>query len=355
MMKKGSANRKIFKVLIFFLFYLSLHLIFTTSAQATCGYTIGNNTVDANCTVTADSTYGCESSSGQTSTNNCVLNLTTGTLTLTSGVSATTRVNAGSITLNGGTISLGSSAVGLFIGGGSNAVWVTDADADAWALNFTYYYATASGRTRYGLLKSTGTADCDDATFSETNTCYAYSQSAYYAYSQSGYYTYSEGYYYTYSQGYYYGYSQGYYYSQSHYGHTACFTEGTQILMADGSYNNIEDIGPGDKVASYNLENGTREVDTVTKLLVHPDTTGGYLVINGNLNVTPNHPMWVINKNSWARADSLKESDKLQGPNGEEIRISSIEKVDGVNTVYNLSLVGNNNYFTEGMLVHNWK
>ena len=340
-MKNVSSSRKIFKVLIFFLFYLSFHFIFTSSAKAVCGYTIGNNTIDANCVVAADGNYGCESSSGQTSTNDCVLNLTVGTLTVTSGVSGTTRINAGSITLNGGAISLGSAAVGLFVGGGSNAVWTTDADSDGWAANFTYYYATASARTRYGLLKSTSTVDCNDAAFSETNTCYAYSESTYY--------TYSQGYYYTYSQGYYYG------YSQSHYGHTACFTAGTKVLMADGSYKNIEDIRPGDKVASYNLEKGTRGVDTVTKLLVHPNTPGGYLVINGGLEVTPNHPMWVINKNSWARADSLKEGDKLQGPNGEEIRISSIEKVDGVNTVYNLSLVGNNNYFTEGMLVHNWK
>jgi len=167
-MKNIFSDSKIFKVLFFFLFYLTLTFIFTGSAKATCGLTIGNNAISSDCTVPADDTYGCDTSSGQSSTNDCVLNLSGGTLLVSSGSGGTTRVTAGSITLNGGVIAQGSSAKEIVVGGGPNASWVTDADSDFYAANFTVYNATASGRTRFGLLKSTSAVDCNDASAAVT-------------------------------------------------------------------------------------------------------------------------------------------------------------------------------------------
>jgi len=168
-MKNIFSGSKIFKVLFFFLFYLSLTFIFTGSAKATCGLTIGDNAISSDCTVPANGTYGCDTSSGQSSTNSCVLNLTGGTLLVSSGSGGTTRVAAGSLTLNGGVIAQGSSAKEIVVGGGSNASWVTDADSDFYAANFTVYNATASGRTRFGLLKSTSATDCNDASAAVTS------------------------------------------------------------------------------------------------------------------------------------------------------------------------------------------
>jgi intein/homing endonuclease len=190
--------------------------------------------------------------------------------------------------------------------------------------------------------------DCNDAAYSEANSCYSYSQGTYYGYSQGYYYSYSQGYYYGYSQGTYYGYSQSWY--------GVCFPAGTKILMADGSTKEIQDISSGDEVLSYDLDQKRTVKDKVSKLLVHANAPGGYLIFNGELKVTGNHNMWVENKGIWLHADKLMVGDVLLNSKGEKVPVASIEKVDGVNTVYNLGLPGeNHNYFTEDILVHNWK
>ena len=48
---------------------------------------------------------------------------------------------------------------------------------------------------------------------------------------------------------------------------TECFVAGTQILMADGSSENIEDIQPGDLVLSYNTVTRQFENRAVTTVL----------------------------------------------------------------------------------------
>ena len=133
-----------------------------------------------------------------------------------------------------------------------------------------------------------------------------------------------------------------------------CFLAETKISLADGTFKEIQDIKPGDIVFSYNLEKGELVPDEVNKVLVHDNYPEGYLVINENLKVTGNHNLWVANRSSWARADSLSLGDSLLAPDGNSVVIYSIEWVDGINTVYNLSLGGDNhNYFAEKTLVHN--
>ena len=118
----------------------------------------------------------------------------------------------------------------------------TDADADGYTTSDTPATlctgATCSSPTATYISGSSG-VDCDDTTYSETNSCYSYGQGYYYAqgyyygyaqsyyygyaqgyyygYAQSYYYGYAQGYYYGYAQGYYYGYGQGYYYAQGYY------------------------------------------------------------------------------------------------------------------------------------------
>ena len=48
-----------------------------------------------------------------------------------------------------------------------------------------------------------------------------------------------------------------------------CFIAGTQILMADGSSENIEDIQPGDLVRSYNTVTRQFENRAVTTILLN--------------------------------------------------------------------------------------
>src|SRR3989344_4396591 len=133
-----------------------------------------------------------------------------------------------------------------------------------------------------------------------------------------------------------------------------CFLAETKISLADGTYKEIQDIKPGDVVFSYNLVSGELTSDEVKAVLVHNNYPGGYLIINENLKVTGNHNLWIVNRSDWERADSLSVGDVLLDSNGDGTQVYSIEWVDGTNTVYNLSLGGNDhNYFVENTLVHN--
>lgn len=133
-----------------------------------------------------------------------------------------------------------------------------------------------------------------------------------------------------------------------------CFIKGTHILLPDKTYKEIQDFKIGEKVLSYNLHTGEVVIDKVVELLTHTEYPGGYFIINNFLSVTGNHQVFVINKSAWDRVENLKEDDILLNPDGGDMLIKTIEKTDGINTVYNLHLNGrNHNYFAENVLVHN--
>ncbi len=286
----------------------------------------------------------------------------TATLSLTTGGALT--INSGGA-LNLGTLTVGAGSIVVQAGGAINlstGIWIKDADADGWAHNFTttseFLSATASGSRRLGLMKDysvdTSANDCNDTAvtgFSLTNTCYSYAQSTYYAYSQSNYYNYSQSSYYAYSQSTYYGYGQANYYNyaQGYY----CFLSGTKILLANGTYKEIQDIVPGDEVLSYNTQTGKTIKEKVEKLIIHKNILGRYLTINDTLKVTANHPIYL--NGSWQEAGKAKIGDKLVNSNGQVITITSITiSGEGVNNLYNLHLVGSDhNYFAQDILVHN--
>ena len=135
-----------------------------------------------------------------------------------------------------------------------------------------------------------------------------------------------------------------------------CFPAGTKVKMADGTFKEIQKIKSGDVVYSYNLKKDKLVKADVEESIVHNNYPGGYLVISDKLKVTQNHRMWVVNKSSWEKADSLNVGDSLLNPTGEKVLITTIAKVEGNNTVYNLHLEGkNHNYFAESVLVHNVK
>ena len=87
---------------------------------------------------------------------------------------------------------------------------------------------------------------------------------------------------------------------------TECFVAGTQILMADGSSENIEDIQPGDLVRSYNTVTRQFENRAVTTVLTELHSgTGDDLTVqiffsDGTMNHnTITEPYWVEGK-GWA-------------------------------------------------------
>lgn len=139
-------------------------------------------------------------------------------------------------------------------------------------------------------------------------------------------------------------------------GNGGCFVAGTRVKMADGSYKEIQKLKEGEIIYSYNLESEALVEDKVAKVIIHYNYPGGYLLINDTLKVTGNHNVWVVNKESWEKADTLTVGDTLLSPEGEKTTIMSIDKAMGSNTVYNLHLNGeSHNYFAEDLLVHNLK
>jgi hypothetical protein len=130
---------------------------------------------------------------------------------------------------------------------------------------------------------------------------------------------------------------------------TFCLLPGTDISTPFGE-SNIEDIEIDDYVISYNEETGENEVSNVLETFVHDDAEV-YLMINGFLRVTPNHPMWI--NGEWVDAGSASLGDTLMDVSGNDIMIESIEVMDNPGTVYNLDVDTNHNYYADGILVHN--
>ena len=69
-----------------------------------------------------------------------------------------------------------------------------------------------------------------------------------------------------------------------------CFLGGTEIITGEGK-KDIEDILVGELVMSFDEGTGEFEMSKVVETFEHKEDM--YLIINKNLQVTPNHPMWL--------------------------------------------------------------
>lgn len=131
-----------------------------------------------------------------------------------------------------------------------------------------------------------------------------------------------------------------------------CFAEGTKILMNDKSLKNIEDIKVGDLVLTKENQYSNKLVASkVTKTFKH--NVSGYLIINNNLRVTPEHKIYVSGE--WKEIGSASVGDKLLDNYGNEVEIKSIEWIKGNFNVYNFTVENQHTYFAENIYVHNDK
>lgn len=131
-----------------------------------------------------------------------------------------------------------------------------------------------------------------------------------------------------------------------------CFTGETPILMKDGKYKHIEDIKIGDIILTRENENSPRLVEAkITKTYKH--LVDQYLIINGQLRVTPVHRMFINGK--WMVAGEIEIGDTMLDKDNHSIRIFSIEQVKGKFDVYNLEVEKYRTYFAGNIYVHNQK
>ena len=149
-----------------------------------------------------------------------------------------------------------------------------------------------------------------------------------------------------------------------------CFDAGTQILMADGTTKNIEDIVIGDKVVSYNEFTKSFEADEVTNTIIkhNSDDLVDIKLSNGTqLGMRAYHPL--LTTTGWkslrpAIAESLDdlhkevpllcEGDILVGLDQTPSIIKVINRnfIENYDT-YNITIAKNHNYIANGIVAHN--
>jgi hypothetical protein len=139
-----------------------------------------------------------------------------------------------------------------------------------------------------------------------------------------------------------------------------CFAEGTRILTPGGS-TAIERLVVGDRVLAYDAADGRLVERPVTAVHVHPDRVAGRLELADGraLVVTPEHPIYLPDRRRYVAAGALRGEARLLGVTAALSTASVIgagyarARNPEPTTVYNITVAGEENYFAEGVLVHN--
>jgi len=130
-----------------------------------------------------------------------------------------------------------------------------------------------------------------------------------------------------------------------------CFSSDTKILMSDGKSKPIKDVKIGEMVLTR--EKNSKQLVKGRVENVHKAEVSGYLIINGNLKLTPNHIIFV--NGDFKEAGFAQIGDKLIDSSGKEVKVYSIEYLSGKFPVYNLSIEKYQTFFAENIWVHNQK
>ncbi|MFE3021512.1 polymorphic toxin-type HINT domain-containing protein [Streptomyces sp. NPDC059256] len=138
------------------------------------------------------------------------------------------------------------------------------------------------------------------------------------------------------------------------------FIAGTDVLMADGTTKDIEEIKIGDTVIAKDPETGEAGPRTVTHLIF---STGGKrlttLTVDGtdSLTATDNHPFWSPSENRWIDAGDITPTMTLLTNNGQTVTVTATRTSNEHASVYNLTVDDLHTYYVLAgetpVLVHN--
>ncbi|MFE3496148.1 polymorphic toxin-type HINT domain-containing protein [Streptomyces sp. NPDC059175] len=142
-----------------------------------------------------------------------------------------------------------------------------------------------------------------------------------------------------------------------------CFLAGTDVLMADGTTKDIEDIRPGDKVEATDPETGESGARRVTQLIVtEGDKHFNELTINTGeqtekLTATHEHPFWSPSEGRWVEARDLKSGMTLLTNDGTTVVVTGNRPFNKHARTYNLTVDDLHTYYvlagSTPILVHN--
>lgn len=136
-----------------------------------------------------------------------------------------------------------------------------------------------------------------------------------------------------------------------------CFEQNTQIVTSEGT-KKIKDIRKGDKVLSFNSVNQLLEEKEVKAVWSNPISLAGshYYVIHAGgkeIMATGNQEFYANGR--YIQAEDLKVGDRLLSDSLAEVMIEDITIVNNTqDTVWDLTVEENHNFFVDGALVHNF-
>ncbi|WP_327359126.1 polymorphic toxin-type HINT domain-containing protein [Streptomyces sp. NBC_01304] len=142
-----------------------------------------------------------------------------------------------------------------------------------------------------------------------------------------------------------------------------CFLAGTDVLMADGTTKDIEDVELGDKVLAKDPETGEQGPREVTRLIVTEDdkrfNTLSIATDDGieTLTATYEHPFWSPSEGAWVEAEELKAGMTLLTDDGDTVIVTANKPFTKHARTYNLTVDDLHTYYVLAgqtpVLVHN--
>lgn len=145
---------------------------------------------------------------------------------------------------------------------------------------------------------------------------------------------------------------------------TCCFVAGTPVLMADGSFKDIETVVVGDEVLTFNEETLSYEKGVIVRTIIKENTADmARLCLSNGTTIVMNayHP--ICTNSGWKSLTRhkgmplLEVGDLALSTNGTYIEILSIERwiEEPPITTYNLDVENNDNFFVgeTAIAVHN--
>ncbi|MFJ2214784.1 polymorphic toxin-type HINT domain-containing protein [Streptomyces sp. NPDC101062] len=146
-------------------------------------------------------------------------------------------------------------------------------------------------------------------------------------------------------------------------GCTQCFLAGTDVLMADGTTKDIEDVEIGDMVLATDPETGETGPREVTRLIVTEDdkhfNTLSIATEDGieELTATYEHPFWSPSEKRWLDAGDLEAGMTLLTDDGSTVIVTGNRAFDQSARTYNLTIADIHTYYVLAgqtpVLVHN--
>ncbi|WP_079056293.1 polymorphic toxin-type HINT domain-containing protein [Streptomyces caeruleatus] len=142
-----------------------------------------------------------------------------------------------------------------------------------------------------------------------------------------------------------------------------CFLAGTDVLMADGTTEDIEDIEVGDKVLATDPETGKSGPRKVTRLIVteHDKHFNELSIATADgvekLTATYEHPFWSPSEGEWVDAGALKAGMTLLTDEGDTVIVAANRSFTRYARTYNLTVDDLHTYYVLAgktpVLVHN--